>query len=211
MKDSGVKPSGTSTSRTSLTLLEKVRQNDRAAWERLVSLYTPLVYYWCNRAGLQRADAEEVGQEVFTAVARSLATFSHDQAGASFRGWLREITRCEILDHRPPPGGVGAGGSSAQELLAGVPTIGEDDALLSVEKSLLYSRAVELLESSFEPKTRRAFWLLLGGASAKEVAAELQMSASAVYTAKSKVLTRLREEFGAVLDLKAAPADPPAE
>lgn len=75
-------------SRTSPTLPEKVRQNDSGAWERLVSLYTPLVYYWCKIAGLQRPDAEEVGQEVFLAVAASLKTFSHDREGARFRGWL---------------------------------------------------------------------------------------------------------------------------
>src|SRR5262245_31027019 len=55
---------------TSSGLLERVKAQDQAAWERLVSLYSPLLYRWCRQAGLQAEDARDIGQEVFTAVAR---------------------------------------------------------------------------------------------------------------------------------------------
>ncbi|MDB5312819.1 MAG: sigE 9 [Gemmataceae bacterium] len=213
MKEPSVNPYGVSTARTSLTLLDKARRNDKDAWDQLVSLYTPLVYHWCKLAGLQRPDAEEVGQEVFLAVARGLGTFTHDRAGATFRGWLRVITRREILDHAAPPGGVGAGGSTAQQLLAEIATLdpaedGDPDAQ-AAEKNILYHRAIELMESCFEPKTCRAFWLQIAGRTAKEVAAELRMSPTAVYTAKSRILSRLRAEFGDLLDL--GPASAPGD
>src|SRR5262249_48830287 len=99
MKDPGVLGDSKG-SATSLTLLERVRRRDQAAWERLVSLYTPLVYHWCLRHGLQPADAEEVSQEVFLAVARGIGDFRHDREGDSFRGWLRTITRNKVCDHR---------------------------------------------------------------------------------------------------------------
>jgi RNA polymerase sigma-70 factor, ECF subfamily len=203
MNDSRVDSDEASANQTSPTLLEKARQKDSAAWERLVALYTPLVYYWCRLAGLRSPDAEEVGQEVFLAVAQGLSTFDHDREGASFRGWLRVITRREILDHAAPPGGVGIGGSSAQQRLTELPAfdLGEEDAASrDLEKNILYHRAIELLENCFEPKTRRAFWLLIGGRTAPEVAAELQTSLSMVYTAKSKVLRRLKDEFSGLLD-----------
>jgi RNA polymerase sigma-70 factor (ECF subfamily) len=168
----------------------------------LVSLYTPLVYHWCRLAGLSSPDAEEVGQDVFMAVARGLVTFTHDREGATFRGWLRVITRRAIQDHAPPPGGVGEGGSSAlTEVAAHDPAAADDSDARAVEKNILYRRAIELMESSFEPKSCRAFWLLVAGRSAREAAAELGMSPAAVYTAKSRILARLRDEFGDLLGL----------
>src|SRR5688572_13164844 len=49
---------GASRWHTSLTLLDRVRGNDATAWQRLVHLYSPLVYYWCSRAGVRAHDAE---------------------------------------------------------------------------------------------------------------------------------------------------------
>ena len=61
--------SSSPSSSTSRSLLDKLRADDAAAWERLVSLYAPLVLYWCRRLGLQETDAADVFQEVFLAVA----------------------------------------------------------------------------------------------------------------------------------------------
>ncbi len=85
--------------KTPLSLLYKIQRGENAAWERLLSLYTPLVYYWCTVAKLQIADAEEVTQEVFLAVARGIGSFHRDQDGDTFRGWLRTITRTKIAEH----------------------------------------------------------------------------------------------------------------
>src|SRR5260370_13454327 len=84
---------------TSRTLLERVCSNDQQAWQRLVELYTPLVAYWCRRWGVRGDDADDVRQEVFVAVASSVAGFQADRAGATFRGWLRGITHNKLLEH----------------------------------------------------------------------------------------------------------------
>jgi RNA polymerase sigma-70 factor (ECF subfamily) len=198
MKDPGVLGDSEG-SGTSLTLLERVRRSDQAAWERLVSLYTPLVYHWCLRCGLQPADAEEVSQEVFLAVARGIGDFRHDREGDSFRGWLRTITRNKVCDHRPPPGGQGVGGSDVQGRLLQVPAGAEEGSEVE-EAGMVYRRAVELIEAEFEPSSRRAFWLLLGGRRPADVAADLGLSTGAVYIAKSRILKRLRDEFRELLE-----------
>ena len=77
---------------TSSSLLDRVRAQDRAAWVRLVKLYAPLVYRWCRQMGLRSVDAEDVGQEVFSAVHRKVADFRRDPDRGTFRGWLRVIT-----------------------------------------------------------------------------------------------------------------------
>ena len=70
---------------TSLGLLERVKARDQSAWNRMVSLYSPLLDYWLGKAALQAADAADyVRQEVFLAVARKIADFRRDRDGDSF-------------------------------------------------------------------------------------------------------------------------------
>jgi RNA polymerase sigma-70 factor (ECF subfamily) len=176
--------------------LVRVRSQDQAAWQRLVSLYTPLVYHWCRTSGLQAADAADVGQEVFRAVARKIGEFRRDRPGDSFRGWLRVITRNKITDHhRQMPDDVLCD-SAAQTLVqqrADEPPEPDADA---AEASLVFRRAVELIQAEFEERTWQAFWqTTIDGVAAAEVAGGLGMTANAVYIAKARVLRRLRDEF----------------
>ena len=172
---------------------------DADAWRRLARLYTPLVYRWARQCDLQASDAADVSQEVFAAVARSIESFRHDHPEASFRGWLWMITRNQIRLHyrRSQQLPNARGGSTANLFLAQQP---EDDspsepAGLNSERSLVH-RAVQLVRSDFQPQTWQAFWrMVVDGATAAEVGAELGMTPSAVRQAKYRVLCRLQEEL----------------
>jgi RNA polymerase sigma-70 factor (ECF subfamily) len=191
---------------TSLTLLDRVKARDQAAWERMVSLYSPLIYHWCRQAGLQAADAADVGQEVFQAVARKVADFRHDREGDTFRGWLRTITRNKICDHarNAQSGGVGAGGSDALAALAQVAadaSSASGDAADESDAALVYRRALDLVRSEFEAPTWDAFWrVTIDNQCPEDVARKLGMTLNAVYLAKSRILRRLREEFTELVD-----------
>jgi RNA polymerase sigma-70 factor (ECF subfamily) len=60
---------------TSLSLLDRVKADDQQAWQRLVHLYTPLVCHWCGRWQVTGADADDVVQDVFLAVAAGIEKF----------------------------------------------------------------------------------------------------------------------------------------
>ena len=85
---------------TASSLLERARQQTPGAWERLTTLYGPLVYSWSRRAGLQAEDAADVVQDVFRAVVIHLSGFRRERSGDSFRGWLWTITQNKIRDLR---------------------------------------------------------------------------------------------------------------
>lgn len=62
-------------------------------------------------------------------------------------------------------------------------------------------RLLELLRDEFEPRTWQAFQrFALDNLPAAEVAKELNMTANAVFIAKSRVLARLRQESAGLLD-----------
>jgi len=48
---------------TSASLLERLKQPAaQASWARFVNLYTPLLFYWARRLGLQESDAADLVQ-----------------------------------------------------------------------------------------------------------------------------------------------------
>jgi RNA polymerase sigma-70 factor (ECF subfamily) len=189
-------------SATSLTLLQRIRDGDSSGWRRVVDLYSPLVYHWCRRWGVEGADADDVLQEVFHAAAQGIAGFRREREGDTFRGWLRAITRFKALAFQrgraqhPGP----AGGSDAWRLLQELPAAdppAAEDAEEEDQLSVLYHRALELLRGEFEPRTWQAFWrTTIDDQPSADVGAELGMTANAVRMAKSRVLRRLREELG---------------
>src|SRR5262249_37819308 len=105
-----------SSTATSPSLLERVKADDAAAWDRLVGLVAPLVYHWCRRYDLPEQEIADVFQDVFHAVATHIADFRRKVSGDTFRGWLRTITRNKVRDHFRKVGREpgGAGGTEAQ-------------------------------------------------------------------------------------------------
>jgi RNA polymerase sigma-70 factor (ECF subfamily) len=185
---------------TSLSLLERLRQpTETDAWARFVRLYTPLLYYWARRLALQHQDAADLVQEVFTVLVQKLPEFVYDR-DKSFRGWLRTLTRNIWRNSRRRlnlPGQV-----LSNELLNGLAGPDDADAFAEAEyRQHLTARALQLIQAEFEPGTWKAFWeCTVAERPAAEVAAELHSTPAAVYVAKSRVLARLREEFGPLLD-----------
>lgn len=192
-------------SATSLSLLARVRDNDPDAWRRLVPLYSPLIFYWCQRLGLSREDAADTLQNVWQSVTGHIGRF--DRAGGSFRGWLWTITRNKVYDQvrkeRAAPA-VATGGSAALQALHEFP---EQEPSSYVEESTadgagdVLRRALEMIRPDFGAHTWQAFWLAtVEGQSAREIGEQLGMSLDAVYQAKARILRRLREELDGVLD-----------
>src|SRR5262245_44736977 len=120
--DGGVTPSGGPEDSTSLSLLDRARAGEPAAWQRMVQLYEPLVRRWCRREHRQEADAADVSQNVFAAVARNIEQFRGEVDRGTFRGWLRTITHNKIADLWRKQGRdvPAVNGSAADEQLARV-------------------------------------------------------------------------------------------
>ncbi|MFH1922452.1 MAG: sigma-70 family RNA polymerase sigma factor [Planctomycetota bacterium] len=190
---------GSNPEATSSSLLEGVKAEDPLAWQRLLDLYSPLIYFWCRSSGMRPDDAADVLQEVFRAVSNGVARFRHDRPGDTFRGWLRVITRHKIRDYFRREGGQpqAAGGTDAQQKLMAIEA--DETESLAPRSPLpgFVRRALDLIRMQFEDRTWQAFWLTaVEGLPTADVAERLGMTAGAVRQAKYKVLRRLRQELG---------------
>jgi RNA polymerase sigma-70 factor (ECF subfamily) len=199
-------PSSFSRDSLSSSLLDRLREQDVEAWQRLTDLYGPLVYSWCRRAGLMPADAADVMQEVFIAVSRAIKTFRRDLPGSTFHGWIATITRNKIQDHfrRCATQPLAKGGSDAQQMLHSLAAVDERSISTAspsaADRRVLLARATQLVRAEFEERTWRAFWMTtVENHLPADAADELGVSLNSVYKARSRVLRRLREELEGLL------------
>ncbi len=188
-----------------MTLLERVKRCEAEGWHRLVSLYRPLVMWWCRHKGLPAQDAEDVAQEVFLTVNARVVEFRKGPQGGSFRGWLHRITDHKVGDYlrKQNKAPRAPGGSEAHDQLQQVPDSSAGSSLADdgSERAILCRHAMELVRDQFEAQTWEAAWrVVVEGQRPADVAADLGMSRGAIYTAKSRVLGRLREELEGLLD-----------
>lgn len=75
-------------------LVERARDGDQTAWDRIVERYAPLVWSLCQRYHLARADADDVGACVWLRLVEKLDTIREP---AALPGWLATTTRRECI------------------------------------------------------------------------------------------------------------------
>lgn len=70
------------------TVLEQCAEGDRTAWRELHRTYFPVVHGFLRAMGVPAADLDDVSQEVFVVLLRSIGQF---EGRSSFRTWLYRL------------------------------------------------------------------------------------------------------------------------
>ena len=190
---------------TTGTMVAGLKDFNSETWNRLVRLYTPLVYHWCQKLDVRPDDIPDVVQEVFKSVAENIGKFQKDKSQGSFRGWLRVITRRKAIDlyRKKEKEPQGEGGTEAFHKLQEFPSPDVDDEEQEgpKEQSIFYNHALELIREEFKDSTWQAFWgVVVDGRMTKDVAVDLNVSGGSVRVAKCRVLQRLRQVLGEMSD-----------
>lgn len=80
-----------------LRLVERCLDGDEPAWEELAKAYTKRVYAMCYRFTGSDSQAQDLTQEVFLRVFKSLRSFRAGEGSLST--WLTRLTRNLLIDH----------------------------------------------------------------------------------------------------------------
>jgi len=182
------------------SLLIRLRDpQDGLAWEEFLEIYTPLVYGLARSKGLQHADASDLAQDVFRAVAGAIDRWDPDPARGSFRSWLSRIARNLTINLLTSQGRHprGSGDADMKRFLEQQPAPGsEESARFDAEfEQRVFTWAAEQVRPEFSDKIWLAFWRTgVEGRAVEEVARELGVKAGTVYHYKCRVLARLREK-----------------
>ncbi len=181
------------------SLIIKLRNPaDATAWTEFLAIYEPLVYRLARLKGLQHADANDLCQEVFQAVARSIHGW--EPGRGSFRGWLSRIARNLLINFltRRQDQPRGSGSTSVRERLdaQAAPEVDPSATLLfeAEYQRRLFRWAAQEVRGEIAPATWQAFWqTALEERPPVQVASELGLSVGAVYVARCRVLARIKQ------------------
>lgn len=187
---------------TRQTLLLRIREPDDApAWREFVALYTPLLQKFALIRGVISQDVDDVVQEVLKAVVQAIKKFEYEPEKGTFRDWLFVVTRSKVARHFRKQAGVprGAGGETMHRLIEEQPAP-DSHAVWDLEyRRRMFTWASQQVKGQVSPKTWRAFWMTtVEDLPPDEVARELQLTIGAVYVAKSRVISRMREKIQSV-------------
>jgi RNA polymerase sigma-70 factor (ECF subfamily) len=182
---------------TRASLLVRLRDaRDEGAWQEFIDLYVPVIYHYARKQGFQDADAVDLSQEVLQAVAGAVGRLEYDPTQGAFRGWLFTIVRRRLANwwrarkNRPLAEAAGE-----QRLLEEYPEPSPSEAEWEAEwQRQLFTWACDQVRRAVSATSWQAFWrTAVKGQPGKQVAADLGLSAAAVYLARRRIVTRLKE------------------
>ena len=78
-------------------LVQQCLQGDGSAWEELVRRHSRRIFNICYRFTGNGSDAEDLSQEVFLRVYRTLGSYRSAYGG--FATWMTSVTRNLLIDH----------------------------------------------------------------------------------------------------------------
>ncbi len=178
--------------------------NDSSAWEVVFSLYAPLINRWTRQCGVTCAhDIENICQDVFAKIVKSLRSFKRRESGGSFRGWIRVITRNHIYSQLMGNNDFHiVGGSKWQQQINEIPFNSSRSLFDSItddhpdEKTLIFRRIMAWVDENYSEVQRTIFRrVVLEQSPAREVANDLNLTPNIVYQNKSRILKRIRDVF----------------
>jgi RNA polymerase sigma-70 factor (ECF subfamily) len=186
---------------TRLSLLLRLRDlHDQQAWTEFTEIYTPLVHRLARQRGLQDADAEDLTQEVFQAIACALERQAFDPTRGSFRGWLFTVARNLAVNYliRQSRQPRGTGDTDMHNVLEAVEAATPADSALfdgEYQRQLL-QWAMDQVKGEFSDLAWNVFWRVgVEGQSAQQAARATGTTVGTVYHYKSRIMARLRQKI----------------
>lgn len=185
--------------KTSTQLLEGLRDADNdAIWQEFVTRYEPLMLRYCQKLGLRDADAADVTQQILLEFSKSYQAGKYDREKGRLRQWLYGIAHNQVRNWRRRNANREvqiAGQTDSVDFFA---KIDDDNHLSRVWEEewqdTILRRCLEQVRSEVQEKTFRAFEMFaLEQKPAETVAQELETTQNAVFSAKRRILRRIRE------------------
>ncbi|TWU08451.1 RNA polymerase sigma factor [Stieleria varia] len=186
------------TPETRPSLLLRIRDpQDRIAWAEFSALYRPVVCNMARHQGMQAADAEDLAQHVMLSVSRAIENFDPESGQARFGTWLKTIARRAIINALTRGfADRAAGGSDMMDWLHQQPECNQQTQTLMLQyRREVFAVAASQIRSEFSADTWDAFWqTVVQDQPVDSVAESLKRTRGSVYTARSRVMRRLREK-----------------
>ena len=183
----------TPTTTTHGTLLARIADpSDGRAWDEFCRQYEEMIRAFARRQGVVGANADDIVQDVLLSLTKAMPGFAYSPAKGKFRSYLKTVVVRAIARRR----GQRAVAATLSELNDAKPAADDEalDAIWEEEwRQQHLRRAMRVIEAEFNATDLSCFRAyVVDGQDAAEVARQLGVSTGQLYTAKHRILTRLR-------------------
>ena len=159
-----------------------------AAWREFEGSYAELMRRYCRRRGLKTADIDDVGQMVWSKLAKGLREFNYDPSKEKFRGDLFRVVRnaitrqfahqldnVEWASHHEDPASLIRDSQS------------RDDEWEQEQVVHHFRLAMTTVEQTFDAKSIAIFGRFIAGDMAAEIASDFDITVAVVNQAKHRI------------------------
>jgi RNA polymerase sigma-70 factor (ECF subfamily) len=183
---------------TTTQVLEDLKElNDTLAWTSLRDHFYPVILKFAKTLGLSEADAEDAAQETMLAFLKAFRDGKYDREKGRLSHWLFGVAKRTIMDFckRLPREHFIADNTTGTSFWD---KIADDNSIRHTWdtewRCMVLERCLQQARRELDQKVFRAFELYaLLQKPIEEVCKTLGMSRNAVYIAKSRVLSKLRQ------------------
>jgi RNA polymerase sigma factor (sigma-70 family) len=191
---------------TRRSLLSRLKNpDDQESWNDFSRIYRGLVYGVAIQAGLTDSEAQDVVQETFMSVVKTIKEFNYDPAIGSFKSWLRHTTKWKIADRLRKKVKEAAVGGRHTRATARTSTVDRipDPAGFRLEEiwdaeweKCVLNAALEKVKPQVKARQYQLFDLYtIKGWPVQKVAHTLDVNVGQVYLAKHRISALLRKEI----------------
>lgn len=184
------------------TLLARVSDpTDATAWADFCAQYEEIIRAFSRRQGVFGSSADDIVQDVLMSLTKAMPGFEYDPAKGKFRSYLKTVVVRAIFRRRDRD----RGGAPLSDLDDAGRLGVEDEALEAIWeeewRQQHLRRAMRIIESEFNSNDLKCFqaYVVEGGDTA-DVAVLLGVSADQIYSAKHRILVRLRAVVAAQVE-----------
>lgn len=193
---------------TRRSLLSRVKNpEDHESWQDFYDTYRKLVYSVASKAGLNHSECEDVVQDTFIALSKSMPTFKYDPKVGSFKSWLVHTTQFKIGDqfrkrkrrHVSDRSSTREGRTRTIERIPDPVSVNVEDIFEAEWRERVLELAVEKLKQQVSAAQFQIFDLyVVKKWPVRKVAETLGISSGRVYLAKHRLWKMVKKEVKAL-------------
>jgi RNA polymerase sigma factor (sigma-70 family) len=185
--------------RHSLLIRAKDPSNEEA-WAEFVTYYEKFIYHLLHRLNINADDFYDLVQDILVKLWKNLN--SYEERRAKFRSWLAFVVRNTVYDYFDREKRRNKALRREHEIANHLRETPVTEVEAMIEKEwIIYvtDLAMQRMEKVFSGKAIRVFSLSLDGMSIEQIAEQLNLQKTSVYTLRNRVKARYIKEIHALM------------
>lgn len=187
---------------TKQTLIQRAQNpDDHQAWNDFVSYYESFVKMVLGKSGIPVSEEDDLVQNILLKVWKGLPNYEYKKEKAKFRTWLSTIIRNTVYTHYNKMKGEDGKREKFKVMIDNVSESSIEEIIEREWYDYIANIAMEKVKEVFSGQAIEVFKMSLDEKNAKEISEKLGLTENTVYSLRSRVKRRLKQEISMIREL----------